>query len=312
MEILLDESKHQYTVDGEIADISVTELLAKHGLSPNYSLVRKEKLDERSKVGKEVHKDLEDLLNKARYEPKTEQGKQFLDWVKKNVDCAVGEQKLALRYKDGLLICGTADVIGFMRDGFLFVGDHKNTSAFHREYVTWQVSLLDYIARQCSGTTINGNTFNWVGARDFYCFHYGKGGELKVYELEKIDDNEIERLLDCELKGERYLPQELVVDNELVADIEDLETQIAIMKNRLKETEERAEQQRAKLLQLFEEQQVLSWTSPSGNVRVSYVAPFERMGVDSKALKERYPTIYQEVLKPTKVKASLRINIKGE
>ena len=312
MEILLNEAKHQYTVDGELADISVTELLAKHELSPDYSLVRKERLEERSKVGKEVHKDLEDLLNKARYEPKTEQGKEFLNWIKGNVDCAVGEQKLAMRYQESLLICGTADVMGFMRDGMLFVGDHKNTSAFHREYVTWQVSLLDYIARQCSGKTINGNIFNWIGASKFYCFHYNKDKELKVYELEKIDDSEIERLLDCEIKGEKYLPQQLVVDNELVANLEDLELQIATMKSRLKETEELAEQKRKALLELFEAQRVLSWESPSGLVRISYVAPYERLGVDSNTLKEKYPTIYQEVLKPTQVKASLRIKIKGE
>ena len=101
-----EEKGHIYSVNGEIASISVTELLTKHGLSP-YSGVNKAKMKESADVGKEIHKDLEDILNVAGYEPKTEQGKQFAEWVKENLDCGVGEQMLGFE-SYGLVIAGTA------------------------------------------------------------------------------------------------------------------------------------------------------------------------------------------------------------
>ena len=129
MLIEFDEKDHVYSVDGEIASISVTELLAKHGLSPDYSGVKGAVLRAKADEGKRIHKDLENVLNKAKYEPKTAQGKAFKNWVKENLDCAVGEQMLAYEYK-GMYIAGTADVIGFTKGGFGIIGDHKNTSKF--------------------------------------------------------------------------------------------------------------------------------------------------------------------------------------
>ena len=41
MRIDFDEKNHIYRVDGDIASISVTELLHKHGLAPDYSGVSK-------------------------------------------------------------------------------------------------------------------------------------------------------------------------------------------------------------------------------------------------------------------------------
>lgn len=311
MEILLDESNHQYTVDGEIASISITELLAKHHLAPDYGKVDKKVLKAKAEEGKKVHKDLENLLNKAKYKAETPQGEAFDKWVDENVDCAVGEQPFAYKYNT-MLVCGTADVVGQLKDGSWFVGDHKTTSAFNRSYVSWQVSLLDYFARQCSGQTINGHRINWVGATKFYCFHYNELGELKVYELDKVDDGEIERLLNAEFNNEIYLPTQLIVDNELITNIEDLEIQVAVMERQLELTKQRAEFERQKLLKLFEEQRVISWESPSGLVKITYIAPHERMNVDTKKLKEKYPQAYEECQKPTQIKASLRINVRED
>ena len=190
-----EEKGHIYSVNGEIASISVTELLTKHGLSP-YSGVNKAKMKESADVGKEIHKDLEDILNVAGYEPKTEQGKQFAEWVKENLDCGVGEQMLGFE-SNGLVIAGTADVMAIAKDKTLIIADHKNTSQFHREYVSWQVSILDYFARKLGKEKINGKLLNWKGAKRFICFHYDpKTGKMTAHELNKVADEEIERLIE--------------------------------------------------------------------------------------------------------------------
>ena len=214
MIVNFEEKGHIYSVNGEIASISVTELLTKHGLSP-YSGANKAKMKESADVGKAIHKDLEDILNVASYEPKTEQGKQFAEWVKENLDCGVGEQMLGFE-SNGLVIAGTADVMAIAKDKTLSIADHKNTSHFHREYVSWQVSILDYFARKLGKEKINGKLLNWKGAKRFICFHYDpKTGKMTAHELNKVADEEIERLLDCELRDEIYQRPTLVIDPEL-------------------------------------------------------------------------------------------------
>lgn len=312
MLIEFEEKGHIYSVNGEIASISVTELLAKHGLAPDYSGINKQKLRESAEKGKDVHKDLEDVLNIAAYEPKTEQGKQFAEWVKENLDCGVGEQMLGYEY-NGLIIAGTADVMAIAKDRKLIVADHKNTAKFHREYVSWQVSILDYFARKLGREKINGKMLNWKGAKKFYCFHYDpKTGEMTVHELEKVADEEIEKLIECEYKGETYQRAELVIDPELQVQFLRAEEYLAQVEQTYKQAEENAKAIREQMLSIFEKQGIKSWESPTGKIKVTYVAPIDSLRVDSAKLKKDYPQVYSECQKLTHSKAQIRVKVRGE
>lgn len=313
MEIRFEEKGHIYSVNGEIAGISVTELLAKHGLAPNYSGISKAKLKETSNVGKAVHKDLENILNTAGYEPTTEQGKEFVEWVKENLDCGVGEQMLAYEY-NGLIIAGTADMMGISKDRTtLIIGDHKNTSAFHREYVTWQVSLLDYFARKLGREKVNGKILNWKGAKEFYCFHYDpKTGKMTVYNLEKIPDEEIETLIEAEYNNEIYQRKVLVIDPELQKKYLEAEEHFISIEKGLKKIQKKRDELREQLLQLFEEQKIKRWEAPNKELIVTYVAPIDRLSVDSTKLKSKYPQVFSECQKITHTKAQLRVKVGGE
>lgn len=310
MIVEFEEKDHIYSVNGDIATISVTELLKKHGLSPSYDGVNKTIMRESAEKGKEVHKDLENVLNTAGYEPKTEQGKQFAGWVKENLDCGVGEQVLGFE-RDGFILAGTADIMAISKKGKFIIADHKNTSKFHREYVSWQVSLLDYMARKLENEKINGKVLKWKGASEFYCFHYDpKTGEMKVYELEKVPDEEIEKLLDCEINGEIYQRPVLVVDRELQAKFEQAENFLIEKEKEFKKAESTAKAIREELCKKMEEQGIKSWET--SNIKVTYVAPVDRITVDSKKLKDKYPVVYTECQKLSKTKASVRVTLKGE
>ena len=313
MVIEFEEKDHIYSVNGEIASISVTELLAKHGLAPDYSGINKQKLRESAEKGKEVHKDLENILNEAGYEPKTEQGKQFKKWVDENLDCGVGEQMLGYE-KDGMIIAGTADMMGISKNRkILIIGDHKNTAKFHREYVSWQVSLLDYFARQLGKEKINGKLLNWKGAEKFYCFHYDpKTGKMEVMELEKVPDEEIEKLLDCEYNNTLYTRPMLVVDPELQERYLKAEETFMAIEEQAKKAQATRDELRGELLALFEAQGIKSWESPNGKLLVTYVAPQDRISVDSAKLKKTYPQIFTECQKLSKVKAQIRVTVRGE
>lgn len=311
MIIEFEEKDHIYTVNGEIASISVTELLAKHGLAPNYNGANKELLKEASLKGKEVHKDLENVLNTYGYKPTTPQGEHFAQWVSKNLDCGVGEQPLAYEY-NGLIIAGTADVMGILKSGEYTVSDHKNTAKFHREYVSWQVSLLDYFARKLENESINGKPLIWKGATKFYCFHYEpKTGDMTTYELEKVTDVEIEKLIQAEYEGKIYHRAELSIEPELQEKFIQAENVLAQVEMEYKQAEANAKALREQLCAIFAEQGIKSWESPSG-LKVTYVEPIDRLSVDSKKLKNEYPEAFKNCQKLSKVKASVRITIKEQ
>lgn len=313
MIIEFEEKGHIYSVNGEIASISVTELLAKHGLAPDYSGVSKQKLRESASNGKNVHEDLELILNTLAYNPKTAQGEQFKEWAFYNLDCGVAEQPLAYE-RDGMIIAGTADVMGISKDrSHLIIGDHKNTSAFHREYVSWQVSLLDYFARKLGKEKINGKCLNWKGAEQFFCFHYDpKTGAMTVYELEKVPDVEIERLLDCEYNNTLYERPALVVDPELEKRYLQAEQEFMAIEAQAKALQDTRDELRGKILALMEQQKITSWESPNAQIKVTYVAPQDRISIDSKKIKEKFPQVYAECQKLTKVKAQIRVTMREE
>lgn len=313
MFIEFEEKNHVYSVNGEIASISVTELLAKHGLAPDYSGINKKKLNESAKKGKEVHKDLENILRIAGYEPTTEQGKQFKEWVDNNLDCGVGEQMLGYE-RDGMIIAGTADVMGISKDRtFVVIGDHKNTAKFHREYVSWQVSLLDYFARKLGREKINGKILNWGGAKYFYCFHYDpKTAKMTVYELEKIADEEIEKLLDCEYNNTLYERPMLVIDPELQERYLQAEEAFMEIEEKAKQAQATRDGVRAEMLALFERQGIKSWESPNKKLLVTYVAPQDRISVDSNKLKKNFPQVYAECQKLSKIKAQIRVTVRED
>lgn len=310
MQVDFEEKGHVYFVNGEIASISVTELLHKHGLAPDYTGVSKESLDNAAAKGKEVHKDLENIVNTPGYKPTTPQGKEFLEWSKENMSCGVAELPIGYE-QDGMIIAGTADLVGFTPEGAMFIADHKNTTTFQREYVSWQVSLLDYFFRKLKGEKLNGKVFNWKGATEFWCLKYDpKTGKLTPKELKKVPDKDIQELLDDEYNNNKYQRKELVVDEELQKQFLTAEEYLIKMENEYKQATENAKRLREEMLKLFESQNIKSWENDK--IKVTYVEQQERLSVDSTKLKKEYPMAWDKCQKITKVKPQIRVKIKGE
>lgn len=303
-----EKNDHIYSVNGNIAETSVTELLQKQGLAPDYSSVSKKVLNAKAKRGTEIHKDLEGVLNEKDYTPKTQEGEQFAEWVKNNLDSGVGELKIGYD-QNGLTIAGTADFVAIGKHKELIIGDHKTTAKFEREYVTWQVNLYDYFLRVLGDEPLNEHILNWKGASKFYCLWYNKG-EFQAIELEKVPDEEIRRLLDCEAKGTKYERKELVVDKDLQLQFKKAEEYLMQVENTYKQAQENAKKIREQMLSLFEKQGIYSWKTD--NMSVTYVISKDKETLDSKRLKKEEPTLYSRYVKLTKVKPFLRVTIKKE
>ena len=312
MRIDFDAKTHSYFVNGDIASISITELLKKHGLAPNLSFVSEEKLEESRANGKIVHADIENYINfrDKEYIPETPQGLEFAKWADENLKEARAEVMVTLDW-GGMIVAGTIDLLGVLKSGERVIDDHKNTASANREYVAWQVSIGDYMARQMNGRIVNDRKFVWKGAKKFLCTHFDpKSGKLTVKELEKIPDTEIEKLFTAEFKGEKYMRPALAVPDEMCLELNAAEETLIFYEKAYKAAKERSDKVRAALTAEMERQGV--FTYESDRLKVSYRAASESVIVDSTRLKREQPQVFAAYSKISKRKATVFIAVKGE
>lgn len=83
---------------------------------------------------------------------------------------------------------------------------------------------------------------------------------------------------------------------------------IAETEKQLKEAKERSEQMKQAILEAMEQNGIMK--IENSNVLINYVAPTESERLDTKALKENCPDLYDEFVKFIPVKSSIRIKIK--
>lgn len=310
MKIELDEQTHTYLVDGDFATMSVTEMLQSCGISPDYSSVNKEVLNKSAERGVAIHKDLENVLNAEQpYEPKTDYGKQYKEWIYEKAICATAEQPIA--YVDGaFVLAGTVDVFGYLDHETPFIADHKTTETLHKESVQAQLSVYNYIAKAMGKCIVNGRVFNWVGAKKFLCFHYKKDGTMEVVEIEPLSDEAVVDILKTTQKGEKYIGKQLLVEEELKLAVEKAEQSLAEIDNARKVAVERCELFRKQLTEKMREQGIKSWETDK--VKVTLVGASVRTRVDEKKLKQQYPEVYKDCQKQHKTKESVRVTIRSK
>lgn len=303
----MDEKTHSYFVDGEVADISVTELLHKHGLAPSYNGVDEGVLEEARARGKEVHRDIECYIEGEGFIPETRAGLNFAHWAELKIKEAHAEQKIAFEYK-GIVIAGSIDLIGNFEGLGAVIADHKTTSRFQREYVSWQLSIYDYIARKLNGIVVNNRRIILGGAEKFLCFLFDQNGDMTVKECDKIPDDEIERLFECEANGEIYKRAGLVLSDEMALEIDSAEATLLFYEQAAKTAKARAEKVRAAVLAEMEKQGIFSYESEK--VKIAYRAGYTKEAVDGKALKAEMPEVYKRYLKKSAVKPTVVITPK--
>lgn len=300
--ITFEEEEHIYFLNGQQAKVSITQLLAKHGLAPSYKNVDKEVLKAAAKRGTLYHKDLEEVIKTKNYIPMTEQGQNYKEWFVENVDSGVAEVMIGIDYK-GLIICGTIDDMLILKNGEYTLDDHKFNREFHRQAVSYQTSLALFMLKYASlnGFTINGRDYSgFVNASPKLNCDYFQTGQTNFERiaLNKVSDEEIIRLLECELKDEKYEPKEveLILGNYSVEDLTRKEIELAEYELKAKDLKKELEEMRAKVKDTLEKENIKSWKSPNEIVKYTYVSGTKYARLDSVKLKTNNPELYAKLM----------------
>lgn len=289
--IRFDEKEHRYYY-GDKQLISVTQLMQKHGLAPDYGEVSKLVLEIKAQRGTLIHQEIQDWIEEGTIGFTTELT-NFIDYMNTHKEIKIVDDEFIV-YND--IVAGRADLL-LSEDNNLIIADIKTTAIVHKDSVSWQLSIYAYL----SDKEINKGQV----------FHFDRDGNLNVIDIPLKPKQEVERLFECERNNDLYISKEVATlpDNQLTHLIE-IEKVIKHYENMKKEAETQAQEMRAALLNEMEKNGVK--TFENDNIKITYVAPSVRKNIDSQRLKKEEPSIYEKYLKDTNVKASLKITLKEE
>ena len=284
-----DEETHTYTLNDNKL-ISVTQLLAKHHLSPDYSGVSEELLKKSAEYGNQVHKDIENYIKKGIVVPSLELT-SFVNWLEKS-----GYEVIDSEY----LVCN--DIIGGKVDlllkhqetGVYVIADIKTTSIVHQESVSWQLSLYNYLEENVAQ----------VGM----CLHFLKDGTLEVESIKLKTQQDTEKLIECERNGEIFEYELDTLDTALV-DLDKVERLIANYKALIKQAEEEQKTIHEQVRAEMESRNIK--TLDLNTMKITIVEDSVRKTFDKKAFEKDHPELdLSQYDKITQVKGSLKITLK--
>ena len=297
-----NEEKHEYTLNGKTL-ISVTQLMRKHNLAPSYDNVSQEVLQAKAERGTLIHKEIEEY-NTEKKIGFTEELGNYIQYIQEHkVDVINSEYKV-----NNDIVAGTIDLI-CIEDNKNIVADLKTTYQLHKEAVSWQLSIYAYLYWMSweSKELAKKDYETMIGK----AYHFEKDSKLNVVEIKLKPFEEIEKLMECERKGEIY-KQELVIQDNKLMELADLETYITSLEEKVKQAKEQQANLKNALMDEMEKQNLKSFEND--RLKLTYVAPSQRNStkVDTKTLKEKYPNVYDELVttSTTEVSRSLRITVK--
>lgn len=293
-EIIFDEAQHIYTLVGDECGfdrelISVTTVLAKHGLAPDYTGARADVMRIKSEKGRVVHAELENFIKTGDF-GFTREVAEFAEFMKNEQLTDLKSEQVV--FND--IIAGTFDISGKLSNGKIFLGDFKTTAQLNKESVRWQLSIY--------------NKLNAEKADILYLFHFDADGFLTVYELEPVADTEIETLFEAERNNEIYKSKTM----ELSATVEKKLKAFSQQMLEFQKTKAEYEKAEAEVKEYFaknmeaENIKALEFC----DLRIVYIEPVQSTSIDTTRLKKEKPEIAQEYEKTTTRKGYVKITQK--
>lgn len=289
--VIFEELTHKYFLDDRELS-GITSLLDRQGLKTNYDGIPESVLDQAKQYGSLVHQQIEMYDAMGCKNPTTEELAKYqklkdkhslkvraneylvsdLDWVASSIDVVLEDYSLA---------------------------DVKTTSKLDEEYVSWQLSIYAYLFElQNPGKTVPHLFAIWMPKSK---------KTAKLVELKRKPTEWCKELIECDKRGEQYqVPTPSIDVNEIVI-TQDVVAQVVELETKIKELNQLRKEMQQGLLEQMKAHNVKSFKCDT--LQLIYKEPTTRESIDAKMLQERYPDIYRECLKESQVKESIMIKV---
>lgn len=302
--IFFDALTHTYLRRGDYKELlGVTSLMKKMGVSPDYSGIPAETLQKAADRGSAVHKAIETWCIRG----EAVISEEYADYV---IPALEAFKKLELPVlANEYLVSDNENVassIDIVLDDLTLV-DIKFTNKYHKDPVSWQLSIYKWL-------------FELQNPRKkvkcLKCLHWNR--ERSMWEMLDVQEKPREQVLGLIEAYKDNLPfvpagQEPVAltpeQRQVVALLEELERRITVLDTQVKEFKRQQEEQKAAVLKFMGEHNLTKW-EVSPTLIFTRVAPTTRQTFDSKRFQMDNPKTYEEYLKTSEVKETLKINLK--
>lgn len=251
--------------------------------------------------GKRVHGECESIDNEG-IEAESAHGENYL-----RLKCNYNLTHIASEYivTDNDFIASPIDKIylGFSTNSVI-LGDIKTTYKLDMLYLSWELSIYAYLfERQNSHLKVDSLVAIWL-----------KGEESDtILPVDRIPDKEIEIFLKCCKEGLSYADncsEDFYVAklNDLPAKINNVEESVYQLLEMQKTLDEQMNSFKSQLLELMKEAKA---DNIKGDlITITRKKAYQRESFDAKAMKDKYPDVYDEFVKLSYVKESIQIKAK--
>lgn len=301
MTVTFDPFIHEYSDENKRIILSVTQLLRKHELSPDYSFVNDEILEQASEKGTMVHSHFETGIKTEGQDDSDDPAvKQFLKEFYPQYANWQSEQMVWIdENANRIPLAGTLDLVCYAGDGRWLIGDIKTTSSLHMESISWQLSL--YRLMWCYLNHVSANDV------DLFCLHV-RDGECKWHDVMPIPQEDLDQLFFCEAEDIPFFRSREVISETTEKRFLDYQQKLTQLTAEIERIENLVKAEKKSIFNTLYNQGIKTLETPL--LKISVVAPTTSTTIDSKRLKAEMPEIYEQFSKTSMREGYVRISAK--
>ena len=295
-QVFFEPLSHTYLCGDKVL-IGVTTLMAKHGLSPDYSNIPAATLKKAADEGTAIHREIQDYDNGLSV-LRTPLIEEYIALcAEKGLKFVASEYLVS----DNETVASSIDCVYGEKNEVILV-DIKTTTKPHMRPLAWQLGCYKvFFERQNPGKKVVG----------CYCLHIDrKAKTIKgLIPVDVVTEAEVDALIAAEREGRIYIDEYEEPSAEIVLTDEELSayvvqaSEIASLKDKIKQIEESLKGLDKRVLDYMLEHNLETMEGGGGVFKVKKA--YERTSIDTERLKKMQPGIYDQYKKTTTVAVSL-------
>lgn len=294
--VVFNSEDHTYTLGDKVLH-GITGMIKSQLFPDKYKDIPAFVLQRAAERGSRIHEQCQ-FVDETGMDPESIEAQNYL-FERENA----GYMSIANEYtvSDDEYFASNIDCV-WAKGDTIALADIKTTSSLDEEYLSWQLSIYAYLFEmQNPLLTVDKLYGVWL-----------RGDVSALVEVERKSNDDVARLLECEMKGEQYIvpsglsntgnsntPQ--IIEKNAV----DMLVEAKQMAAYYKELETRITNT---LMEAMKTNGIKSWDA--GIMKASYTAPSKSSQFDSKKFQEDHPELYNQYLKEVNKKESIRITIR--
>jgi len=283
-----DEENHQFSDKQNTDYISITRILKAMNITPDYSIVDKDVLEQAIGYGNFIHKSIEEYV-KSGFIGIADELEDFINYSKIHKLSFVASEYQVHKSR----YAGIIDLI-YSENGELIISDIKTTSQVHKEAVSWQLSLYRYLL----GEDIQKAT----------CIHI-RPNLFEVLDIPLKSNEECEKFLEDFESGNSY--EVALLEEEKILQLFKLQNMLEVMDQQKKNIEKEIKEYKEALLIEMQKRNLITVeiNADDKKLKITRVISKDKESIDYERLLKDHPKIkIDNYKKYTPVKEYIKIS----